>query len=277
VTPFLLASSAPARGDGQEPACTGSVDVAVSCAPGRSQRYARLECSGALAARPTPSALYLVGAGAHPIGGDALEVRLALGPDARLEVRSTGASLARRGVGDAASSMRTDVHLADRASLRWLPDPGIAAAGARHKARTRIVLAASSRLQWRDEVVLGRHGEGVPGSWLSHLEILVSRRPLLVAELGLGPAATSWQLPGVLGGARALSALVVVHPPWQVAPPAARVDSSGSARALLLPLAGPAVEAMAWGDDLGSCRLLLSGLLDSLGGDFDSRSLLPAR
>ena len=71
---------------------------------------------------------------------------------------------------------------------------------------TRIELAASSRLAWREEIVLGRHGEVVPGSWLSRLEILGAGRPLLVAELALGPAAPAWPSPAVLDGARAVRA-----------------------------------------------------------------------
>ena len=55
---------------------TGSVDVAVSGAPGQRLKFDRLESSGALAARPTPCGLFIVGAAAHPIGGDKLKIRV---------------------------------------------------------------------------------------------------------------------------------------------------------------------------------------------------------
>jgi urease accessory protein len=257
-TPPQAPAAAPAHGR----SCTGLLDVAVSGAPPNRRRYRRLESSGALAARPTPTGLYLVGAGAQPIGGDELEVRLALDAGAELEVRSAAATLARRGETGAPSIMRTEITLANGAALRWLPQPGIAAAGASHLSKTRIVLSPTSRLAWREEIVLGRHGEVEPGSWSSRLEVLVGERPLLVAELGLGPAAPAWRLPTVLGGARALSTLLVVHPPWGKSPPACRLDSTGSGRAMLLPLEGPCVQVLAWGDDLGSCRLLLGRLLE---------------
>ena len=246
---------------------TGSVDVAVSGAPGQRLKFDRLESSGALAARPTPCGLFIVGAAAHPIGGDKLEIRVGLDTGVELEVRSVGATLARRGQSGTPSVMRTEVTLEDGAVLRWRTEPGIAAAGASHRSMTRIELAASSRLAWREEIVLGRHGEVVPGSWLSRLEILRAGRPLLVAELGLGPAAPAWPSPAVLDGARALSVLVVVHPPWGSEPPPSRIASLASARGMLLPLEGPAAEALAWGDDLGSCRRLVSQLLERVGGD----------
>jgi len=246
----------------RSPRCAGSLDIAVSGSSGLRHRYTRLESSGALAARATPAGLFLVGAAAQPIGGDELEIRLALDAGAELDVRSVGATLARRAAPGDRSVMRTDVVLGDRAVLRWMPEPGIAAAGASHLSSTRVALASTSRLAWHEDVVLGRHGEVVPGSWTSRLEVLVCGRPLLVAELGLGPAAPTWELPSGLGGARAVSTLVLVYPPWRSAPPSSQLESTESGRGMLLPLEGPAVQMLAWGDDLRSCRTLIGRLLE---------------
>jgi hypothetical protein len=89
---------------------------------------------------------------------------------------------------------------------------------------------------------------------------------LLVAELGLGPAAPMWHRPAVLDGARAVSTLVLVHPPWGNAPPSSQLESTEAGRGMLLPLEGPAVQMLAWGDDLRSCRALIGRLLARAGG-----------
>jgi urease accessory protein len=81
--------------------------------------------------------------------------------------------------------------------------------GCDHHAETSIDLAADATLLWREEVVLGRHGEGT-GSLRQRLTIDRAGAPLLRTELAVGPR---W--PGSLGpagtaGARAVGTVVAV-------------------------------------------------------------------
>jgi len=221
----------------------------------------RLECAGVLAARSTPWGLYLVAAGASPVGVDRLEVDLELGEGAELEVRTLGATLARRGSRAGASRATTRAVVRDGAALAYLPEPGIACVGARHRCEAVIDVAPTARLCWRDEVVLGRHGERVPGSWWSALSIARGSRPLLASELGLGPAAPLWQSPVALDGARAVSSVVLVAPELDARPATSEVPGARGGR---FPLAGPGVEVIALGESLAACRAVVDSLLAPL-------------
>jgi urease accessory protein len=250
-----------AAGADWPPDLAGQVDVALEAGPGGVPRLARLRCSGALAARATPAGLYLLSTAAHPVGDDASRIDLTLGPDAAVAVRSTGATLARRGPTGGTSTASVRATVADGATLCWLVEPGIAAGGASHVATSSIRLAASSRLAWREEIVLGRHGDTRPGSWRSRLEIRRDAAPLLVTDLAVGPAAETWGSASVLGGARALASLVLVDPglPEDDRPGlAVRVPGAQGAA---FPLAGPGVELIAWGEELAACRAIVARLL----------------
>jgi urease accessory protein len=223
-------------------------------------RLTALSCSGALALRPAGDALYLVGAGAHPVGGDETAVRLSLGDGATARVASVGATLARRGLPGEPSRQRVELLLGDGAALDWAPQPGIAATGCDHHTVTVVEMAPTARLSLAEEVVLGRHGEDPPGSWTMRTEVVLGDRPLLVSELGLGPASRSWRSATCFAGACALVSLVLVDP----AAPAhafmsATADRPGAA-GVALPLAGPGIELLAWGADLAAARLVLERL-----------------
>jgi urease accessory protein len=225
----------------------------------------RLRSSGALAARPTPWGIYLVATAAHPVGDDRTHLDLALGTRAEAEVRSTGATLSRRGMpGTSRSAHLTTATVGEAATLQWLVEPGIAAVGSCHASRARIELASGARLAWRDEVVLGRHGEEPPGSWTTALEVTRAGRPLLASEVGLGPAAPAWRLASVLDGARAWSELLLVDPARDVRSWPALVVRCDGARAMSSPLTGPAVLLTAWGGELGTCRRALGALLERI-------------
>ncbi|HUZ20647.1 MAG TPA: urease accessory protein UreD [Acidimicrobiales bacterium] len=242
----------------------GRVDVALDAGPGGAARLTRLRCSGALAARPTPAGLYLLATAAHPVGDDASRIDLTLGPGASGVVRSTGATLARRGATGGSSTAAVRATLADRATLCWLVEPGIAAGGASHVATSTVRLAPSARLAWREEVVLGRHADPCPGSWRSRLEIRRDGAPLLVTDLGLGPGSPAWASASVLGGARVLSSLVLVDPGLPADVWAELTARAPGAKGAAFALAGPGVELMAWGEELGACRAIVARLLDDV-------------
>jgi urease accessory protein len=220
----------------------------------------RLDSSGLIAARATPWGVFLVSAGASPLGGDELATEIHVGTDANLVVRSVGATLARRGPqAQSGSSATVLAVLEDRAHLTLMPEPGIAGEGANHRSSLNVDVAPSARLYVRDEVILGRSGER-PGTWWSDRAISVGGRPLLVSEIGLGPDAPLWAMPNVLGGARAQSSLVLVH--RELTGVSAETAECNGAVGARLPLAGPGVEISAFGCSLEACRVVVAKLAE---------------
>ena len=209
--------------------------------------------SGALTFRATDGGVWMVGAAAHPIGGDILSVQVTVGAECAASVRSASATLARRGPpsGSGPSFMLTTVRIGRNASLAWTPEPGIGACGSDHLNETRVRMHPDAHLMWRDEFVVGRHGED-PGTWRSRLRITVGKTVVLSSEASAGPAAPGWSSRSVLAGARAVSTLVVIDPRLDLC--RASHTSRESASAVALPLARPGVQITAWGDDLSDCR-----------------------
>jgi urease accessory protein UreH len=206
----------------------------------------------------------MVSAAANPIAGDKMCIRLAVGSDCRAEIRSLSATIARRGPAGTSgpSSASTVVRIGPRASLIWSPEPGVAAEGANHRTDTRVWLEPTARLAWREEWTLGRYGEEA-GTWRSRNRVTIAGRPLLTSDLASGTSAAGWARRSVLAGARAVSTLTLVDPvrlPTENRPRSRA--SSGSAHGFCVPLSGPAVQVMAWGDDLADCQATVTQLLD---------------
>jgi urease accessory protein len=201
--------------------------------------------------------VHLVGGAAGPLGGDELRLDVEVGPGARLRVRSVAASLALPGRTGGASGMSVRVSVAGGAVLDWHPEPLIAAAGCDHHVRTEVDVASGGTLRWRDDLVCGRHGE-TAGDVRIDTAIRYAGRTLYRHQLAVGPTATGWSGPAVLGGGRAVGSLVVVDPGWDVdGPPGPRVLGPDAA---LMPLVGPAVLATAVGADIRPVRAHLDPL-----------------
>jgi len=162
-----------------------------------------------LTMRPTPEAVYLVGTAAGPLGGDDLCLEVTVAPAAELTVRSVAATTLLPGAHGRRSSARIDVAVGADASLRWQPRPVIVSTGADHVAITTIELAAGASLWWREEVVLGRHGEA-PGSLLQRLRVDVAGRALLRNDQALGPRWPGSLGPASTAGAQAVGTVLVV-------------------------------------------------------------------
>jgi urease accessory protein len=245
---------------------TGSVVVGVVRDERGRSAVSNLRASGALGIRETPWGLRIVGTGAQPIGGDRLSVELDAGTGSTMLVRSVAASVARAGPIDGHESL-TDVEarVAEGATLVWAPEPGIAAQGGCHRSRSRVALAATSRLAWLDEVVLGRAGEG-PGTWHASMRLERAGRAELAFELGSGPAARGWDAPSVLDARPVAVSLVMVDPDRAVPPEDSDIVEQVDAVGTTLPSAsGRAVQVGVWGETLGSCRRVASELLARIG------------
>lgn len=217
-------------------------------------------------ARGPTAQVTLVGAMSAPLGGDRLRLTVELRLGAALRVTSAAATVALPGPEPGAARYDTRLTVADDAELCWLPEPVISAAGSELTMTTHIELAATARLRYREEQVLGRAGEP-PGRLTTRLTVHRAGRPLLDQELCYGPgAAPGWDGGAVLGGHRAVGQLLVVDPafddepspgPWRPAsrPPAAAPLGD---TAVIAPLAGPAVLLSAVAPDALTLRRLLA-------------------
>lgn len=199
-----------------------------------------------LSLRPSGEEVYLVGSAAGPLGGDRLRLTIDVGDGASLTLRSIAASVALPGDGGELSRLDVHARVGRWATLRYRPEPLIAAAACRHRTTARLELALHASVEWREELVAGRHGEP-PGSCWTRLVADIDGRPLLRHELRMGPDAPGWDGPAGLAGAGAVgmvlrtNRLVDARTPLSDAPLDAllrasvfRLDDSHGRRAELL-------------------------------------------
>ncbi|WP_119729500.1 urease accessory protein UreD [Thermomonospora amylolytica] len=227
---------------------TAHAAVTAERGPDGRTRLTRLRSDGPLALRQAPDAVYLVGAAAGPLGGDELRLDVRVGPGARLTVRSAAGTLALPGDGESRCTVRA--HVAEGGRLDFAPEPTVAAAGSRHRAVTEIHLAEGAALRWREELVLGRHGEE-PGRHAGRLDVTVGGVPLLRHELDLTDPPVR-RSPAVLGRARAVGSLLLAGAGHADAHTATGAHAAEGLS--VLPLAGPAVLITAFGDDSADLR-----------------------
>ncbi len=180
--------------------------VAVSASPGGTTRYDELRSDAPILLRPANEALYIVGGAASPLGGDDLRLEIELQSGVSLVVRSTAASLARRGLHKFSSMMSISAHLAEKASLWWLVEPAVACSGCDHYVDVTVDMAESSSLYWRDELVLGRQGEE-PGKWSSRLSADIADQPLVRSEFST--RRPGWNGPAVAGSNEAIGSIFI--------------------------------------------------------------------
>lgn len=199
--------------------------VVVAEAAGGSTRLRTLRSDPPVALRATAGAVYLAASAAGPLGGDEVHVDVSVGAGALLEVRSVAATVVLPGPTPGSSSTVTVAGVGAGGGLRWLPEPTVAVRGCDHRCVARVALAATSSLLWRDELVLGRHGE-TGGSVLQRLEVDRGGRPLLRTEHALGPRWPGSTGPAGTGGQRAVGTLLAVGAGsrcLRIPPPAAGV------------------------------------------------------
>jgi urease accessory protein len=233
---------------------TARAAVSAECDGGGRSRVSRLRSDGPLALRESGGAVYLVGAGAGPLGGDDLELAIDVGPGARLDIRSAAATLVLPGrPGAAPSRLVVRAHVGAGARLGFSPEPAIAATGCDHRALAVVTLDEGAELMWREEIVLGRYGER-PGRYVSRFDVIVAAVPLLRHELRVDDDATS---AAVLGDARAVGSLLLAGPGLTREPHAGTGPSGDRARGgsiAVLPLAGPGVLVTALASDTVDLR-----------------------
>lgn len=117
------------------------------------------------------------------LAGDAVSIRVHVGPGASLEIVETSGTVAYDMHG-ASATWDVEVVVGAAGSLRWDALPFVVAQGADVRRTTRVTLGHRARLWLRETLVLGRAGEG-PGRLSSRTEVADEERdiPLLVEEL----------------------------------------------------------------------------------------------
>ncbi|MEY2568286.1 MAG: urease accessory protein [Actinomycetota bacterium] len=188
--------------------------AAARLVAGAGDRLSVMESSPPLVLRSTPTGVFVVGGAYTPLGGDDLSLSIVVETGASLVVRSAAASVALPGPDGAPSRLRVTASVAAGGSLVWHPEPGVAAAGCDHHNEAVLMLEQGASIVWRDEVVLGRHGED-GGRWTSSITADVDGRPLVRHRVEMGPG-TDWASPAVGGGARCHGSVLVVNDrSWQ--------------------------------------------------------------
>jgi urease accessory protein len=203
--------------------------------------------------------VHLVGGAAGPLRGDELRLDIEVGPGAWLELLSVAAQLALPGRPAPPSRLTVVASVAAGGTLRWLPEPLIAAAGCDHVAVTRVAVEAGGSLLWRDDLVCGRHGEQ-PGDFVADTLVTYDGSTLYRHELAVGPWAPGWAGAAVLGDGRAVGTVVTAGPgavPTGPAGPGAGPTGPAGPHAAVMPLAGPGVLATAVGADIRAVRAAL--------------------
>jgi urease accessory protein len=199
--------------------------------------------------------VHLVGGAAGPLRGDELRLDIEVGPGAWLEMLSVAAQLALPGRPGPASRLTITASVAAGGTLRWIPEPLIAASGCDHVAVTRVAVQDGGSLLWRDDLVCGRHGED-SGDFVADLLISYAGSALYRHELAVGPRAPGWDGAAVLGSGRAVGTVLTAGP--QAAWPAGTAVPGGAGPdTAIMPLAGPGLLATAVGADIRAVRASL--------------------
>ncbi|MFJ9612869.1 urease accessory protein UreD [Streptomyces noursei] len=204
----------------------------------------------------------IIGAMSAPLGGDRLALDITAEDRAELEVTTAAATLALRGPTTAPATYDVRLTVGEGASLRWLPQPLISAAGSNLQQTYTVGLAATSRLLLREEQLLGRANEQ-PGHLVSRIRVHHAGRALLDQHTAYGAPEPGWDGPAVLGGHRAVGQLLIVDPKMDVGrDPVLLREGTNDGCAVLAPLAGgPALLATAVAPTSSALRELLDEAL----------------
>lgn len=207
-------------------------------------RLGRVVSAPPLTFRSTGDTVHLVGTAAGPLGDDVLGLTVDVAAGATLRLRSAAATILYSGPG---TSLSVDVAAGAGAHVDWRPEPTIATAGCHHRQATRVTVDATASVDWTEELVLGRHGEG-PGYLDVRLDVDHGGRPLLRHQLIVG--APGWEGPSGLGGHRAVGVRLLAGParPVNLPDPCCGPGWAGCE------LDGPGVLLLAVGRDLLELR-----------------------
>jgi urease accessory protein len=173
---------------------------------------------------PTPDGVFIVGAAAGPLNGDRISLEIEVAPGTELTIRSAAASMVWPGTSPVASQFTIRASIGAGGRLNWFPEPIVPIAGSLHRVTAAIEITRGGAVAWREEIMLGRHGED-SGELSSRLEITSTGRPLLRQEVVVG--ASAHNSPAVLAGHRATGSLTVFAPELVQLDPELSIQTAG--------------------------------------------------
>jgi len=185
-----------------------------------------------VAVRENSAHVALVAGGALLLGGDHVDLEIAVGPGCTLELEEISGTVAYDGRGRAAR-WDTRITVADGGRLLWQGLPFVVATGADVTRTMTLDLASDATACLREVFVMGRHGEA-GGELAAITRVTHGGEPLFVEDLRINGA---HRRPGVMGRAR-IADVVSLY--------GRRAEAEG--RTVALQLAGPGSIAR----DLGS-------------------------
>ncbi len=181
---------------------------------------------------------------AMPVGGDELDLTIAVGESALATIGSVAATMVWPGVAGERSTMSTSASVADGARLDLWLEPTVSVAASLHRVATNIALTGSATCRVVDEVVLGRTGER---SGRLELSMRVERHGRVLVHHGetFGPDVPGASSSVSVGQARHVLSAVLVG----VDAGSSRVRVERGRAIAWLPVQDDAVVVMAVGSD----------------------------
>lgn len=198
---------------------------------------------------------------AGPVGGDVYVLDIHVGAGSTLLLRDVGATLVLPGPHGERSHWIIRLRVEDDATCIWIPEPVIAAENCSHVHVIEADLSPRARLLYREELVLGRHGEG-PGSMSARLTVRRDGAPQVAQRLDIGPQAIGSAAPSVIGPHRAVGTVVVVDPDGAPEP----VSATPSPASAVMRQDPSCVQLTAVGHSAPDLRRLLDDAMGLLGG-----------
>jgi urease accessory protein len=190
-----------------------------------------VHASGSLAVPPfwcrwDGETLWLVGSAASPVGDDDISLTVEVGRGVTARVRNVAATVVYAGRG-AGTTLRTDLTVAEGATLIWQPEPLIITRRALHQSTTTIDVSDGGSLLADEIIVLGRTDEA-PGHLRTMLELRLEDETAALTSFDTG--LPGWDGPGGTDGAKVLATRVVVEA--QPGPPSTDLSVDATSVAL---------------------------------------------
>ena len=147
------------------------------------------------------------------LAGDRLSLDLQIGPNARAQVTSTGATRVYRGpAGAGAGEFSAHAVVKEQGLLEYLPDPLIPFAGSRFRQNTAVNLEDGAGLFWWETVAPGREARGEIFSYDTlqfRFDLTAAGIPIALERCHLDPRARPLESPARLGPYRYFSSFVI--------------------------------------------------------------------
>ncbi len=147
-------------------------------------------------------------------GGDAFHVSVTADAQTQVTVTTQAAERIYRATGAKAGMIRTELTVATKGALCWLPQETILFDGCNLNRSLKVDVAAGGRFLMLEPLVFGRaaSGEDLRSCSLNdHVAISLAGQPLYLDRIKLdGDIAATLQQPAIAGGARAMANLMLV-------------------------------------------------------------------